>query len=54
MSAVLVINCRGQSIPVKRSTLGEGHLIDNTAFKYSLKHTFPFVPQAYVYQTGNH
>ena len=32
----------------------EGNLIDNTAFRYSLPHKFPFVPQASVYQTGDH
>lgn len=39
---------------MKRSTRGEGHLIDNTALKQSLKHTFPFSPQACVDQAGDH
>lgn len=44
MSAVRVINYRGQFTLGKRSAIMEGHLIDNAGFKYSHQHTFLFLP----------
>lgn len=52
MSAVRIINCRGQFIPVKRPTLRENHLRDNTHFTRCLQHTFPFLSEFYICQTG--